>query len=68
LAKVVSIDPQKRYEELSEFIYYLRHPNAEFAAATRPILERNPLLFWKLTSLVLSLVVAALLYRLAGLH
>jgi serine/threonine protein kinase len=68
LAKAVSVDPEKRYAELSEFIYDLRHPNAEFAAAPRPILERNPLLFWKLTSLVLSLVAAALLLRLAGLH
>jgi serine/threonine protein phosphatase PrpC/predicted Ser/Thr protein kinase len=68
LAKAVSVDPRRRYGELSEFVHDLRHPNAEFTAAPRPILERNPLLFWKLASLVLSLVVAALLYRLAGLH
>ena len=55
-------DPRKRYEELSEFVYDLRHPNESFLdVAAAPLIERNPLLFWKGLSLALAGVVVALL-------
>ena len=51
LKKAVHPDPYKRYEELSEFIFDLRHPNDEFLkSSSAPLLERNPLLFWKCLS------------------
>ncbi len=52
----------KRYGELSEFIYDLRHPNEAFLrSASAPLIERNPLAFWKGLSFVLACVVLALL-------
>ena len=67
LKKAVHPDPWKRYEALSEFVHDLRHPNAEFVnAAPAPLIERNPLLFWKGLSAVLVLVVVALLAVLQG--
>ena len=67
LKKAVHPDPYKRYEELSEFVYDLRHPNADFIdAPPTPLIERNPLLFWKGLSLLLVAVVVALLAVLHG--
>jgi serine/threonine protein phosphatase PrpC/predicted Ser/Thr protein kinase len=64
LKKSVHIDPRKRYTESSEFIYDLRHPNKDFLNKTRPpLMERNPVFFWKSTSFVLLLVVLFLLTR-----
>ena len=62
LRKAVHADPRKRYEELSEFVYDLRHPNEAFLrAGTGPLIERNPLAFWKGLSFVLAAAVLALL-------
>jgi serine/threonine protein phosphatase PrpC/predicted Ser/Thr protein kinase len=64
LKKATHPDPLKRYQELSEFVHDLRHPNAAYLDRTRrPLLERNPAGFWKGVSLLLALVVAALLIR-----
>lgn len=61
LRKAVHPDPAKRYEELSEFVYDLRHPNKDFIVAPNaPIMERNPLLFWKALSAILAATTAAL--------
>jgi serine/threonine protein kinase len=55
IAKAVHPDPYKRYEELSEFIYDLHHPNREFMKRTRPpLMERNPVAFWKAVSFLLT--------------
>lgn len=62
LKKALHANPHKRYEELSEFIYDLRHPNKEFINKTRPpLIERNPVIFWKSISLILAIVVLILL-------
>lgn len=62
LKKSVHPDPYKRYEEFSEFIYDLRHPNQKFLnGADKPLLERNPVLFWKALSLLLAALVVVLL-------
>ena len=64
IRKAVHPNPYKRYEELSEFLYDLRHPNKAFLNKTRPpLLERNPVLFWKGVSLILAVIVAILLSR-----
>ncbi|MEE9423381.1 MAG: bifunctional protein-serine/threonine kinase/phosphatase [Methylococcales bacterium] len=53
LEKALSIDPDKRYAELSEFIYDLSHPNSKFIQHDRqPLLERNPKGFWKAVALM----------------
>lgn len=56
LRKAVEPDPFARYEELSEFIYDLHHPNRIFLNKTKPpLIERNPVIFWKSVSFVLML-------------
>jgi serine/threonine protein kinase/serine/threonine protein phosphatase PrpC len=55
--KAVHPNPYKRYEDLSEFIFDLRHPNKAFLSKSRlPLLERDPVLFWKLLSLCLLII------------
>ena len=57
LRRAVHPSPDKRYEELSEFVHDLRHPNPRLTgrAATLPLMERDALLFWKMVSAVLAL-------------
>ena len=56
IRKAVEPDPFLRYEELSEFIYDLHHPNKIFLNKTKPpLIERNPVIFWKAASFVLML-------------
>lgn len=58
LKKAVSQDAGNRYQELSEFLYDLRNPNkALISEDKRPLLERNPVVFWKASSLILACVV-----------
>ena len=62
LRKAVSIDPDARYEDMSEFVADLDRPSDAFAPrAFMPLTERNPLLFWKILSLVLFLIIVWLL-------
>ncbi|MBB2497477.1 bifunctional protein-serine/threonine kinase/phosphatase [Aquipseudomonas ullengensis] len=64
LRKATHPNPYKRYEDISEFVHELRHPSAAFLNKTRaPLLERNPLLFWKSVSLLLAVAVVVLLCR-----
>lgn len=66
LRRAVHPDPAQRHEELSEFLFELRHPNKAYTdARAKPLLERDPLLFWKGLSAALALVALALLVRLA---
>lgn len=64
LKKATSIAPQARYETLSEFVHDLSTPNPEFLKSTDtlPIIERNPLMFWKMVSGLLLLSNLLLLY------
>jgi len=62
IKRAVHLNPEKRYEELSEFIYDLRHPNRAYQTTKRPpLMERNPLMFWKSLSLVLAILLMLLL-------
>jgi serine/threonine protein phosphatase PrpC len=62
LEKAVHANPYKRYDSLSEFLFDLRHPNASYVkTSSMPLIERNPLLFWKSTTVVLALAVIVLL-------
>jgi len=58
LRKALRIEPLKRHQELSEFIHDLHHPNKAFTSRTsRPLIERDPVMFWKGVSLVLLSIV-----------
>jgi serine/threonine protein phosphatase PrpC len=66
IRKAVHPDPWRRYRQLSEFIYDLRHPNRLFLRQARPpLLERDPAKFWKVVSAILALTVIWLLRKLA---
>jgi serine/threonine protein phosphatase PrpC len=64
LRKAVHTDPDQRYGELSEFTFDFRNPNKAFLQSSRPLLERDPVLFWKGLTGILLLVIAILLYSL----
>ncbi|HKU06771.1 MAG TPA: bifunctional protein-serine/threonine kinase/phosphatase [Bradyrhizobium sp.] len=69
LERAVHPNPLKRYDSLSEFLFDLRKPNANYVnTSASPLLERNPLLFWKGTTIVLALAVIVLLAILHGGH
>ncbi len=62
LQKALSPFPHKRYDQLSEFIYDLKHPNPKFVKKFKaPLIERKPLLFFKGLSIILILLVLGLL-------
>jgi serine/threonine protein phosphatase PrpC len=62
LRKATHPDPSRRYEELSEFLYDLRHPTQSYLSRKRsPLLERNPVAFWRGLALILAVAVVALL-------
>lgn len=64
LKKALYPDPMKRYEEISEFVYDLRHPNQAFRNKTRPpLIDRDPVLFWKSISILLFVWVMYLLLK-----
>jgi serine/threonine protein phosphatase PrpC len=65
LRKAAHLEPGQRYSELSEFIHDLRHPNPAFAnSAPRPLLERNPVAFWRGLAIILTLLHLVWLYLL----
>ncbi|MDB2449046.1 protein phosphatase 2C domain-containing protein [bacterium] len=57
LAKALSVQPQQRYAELSEFLYDLRHPNPNLKTDRRPLLERHPVRVWQGISALLAVLV-----------
>ena len=69
IRKAVHPDPYKRYSEISEFMYDLRHPNRAFLNKTRPpLMEQNPVLFWKSISLILFVILICLLSTHPDIH
>jgi serine/threonine protein phosphatase PrpC len=64
LRKATHPDPNRRHEELSEFVYDLRHPSkASLSKARPPLIERSPVAFWKGVSLILVIVIVILLIK-----
>ena len=65
LKRAVHTDPYKRYDTLSEFTFDLRHPSEKYLrSAAAPLIERNPLLFWKGLCLAFAVVIVLLLIAL----
>jgi serine/threonine protein phosphatase PrpC len=64
IKKAVSTDPSERYEELSEFLYDLRHPNREFLKKSRPpLVERNSVFMWQGISFALGVIILVMAFR-----
>jgi len=69
MRRAVHPDPYKRYETLSEYTFDLRHPNPKYLnASTRPLIERNPLLFWKSLAAILACIILLLLISQHGIR
>jgi serine/threonine protein phosphatase PrpC len=69
LQKAVQPDPNKRYEALSEYVFDLRQPNMNYLnSSPTPLIQRNPLLFWKGLCFILACTVLFLLARQYGAH
>lgn len=53
LMKAVAINPERRHSLLSEFIYDLSHPNANYMRLDQqPLIERNPVAFWRALAII----------------
>jgi serine/threonine protein phosphatase PrpC/aminoglycoside phosphotransferase len=62
LKRAVHPNRDKRYGSLSEYLFDLRRPNPTYLGSmVTPLIERNPLLFWRGTTIVLGLVILAML-------
>lgn len=62
LEKALQLNPKLRYNALSEFVADLSKPNPDLVRSSQPIMERNPLAFWKGLSVVLLLLNIVLLW------
>lgn len=60
LQKALQVAPQHRYQQLSEFLYDLHHPNPQLEREL-PLHARNPLWRWQVLCLLQSLLILGLL-------
>lgn len=67
LAKALSVEASQRFSELSEFIHELKQPDAaKYLTDPSSLLERDPVIFWKILSaglFILCLFLLAILFR-----
>jgi serine/threonine protein phosphatase PrpC len=64
LKKALRINPNDRYNEISEFIYDLYHPNKKYLNKKKPaIIERNPVIFWQVISFILFIIILVLILK-----
>lgn len=64
LEKALSLAPTRRYETLSEFIHDITQPNPDLVKTDyAPLMERNPLGFWRASAIALLLINLILLYK-----
>lgn len=68
LETALSTDPSRRFADVSEFTYALRHPDGTYSRrSARPLLERDPLVFWKAAAIALGATsVLQAILRLSG--
>lgn len=65
LEKSTAANPEKRYIALSEFINDLFKPSKDILGIqkNKPLIERNPLLFWKIiTTILISVIITQWVY------
>ncbi len=65
LEKAVQLNPTQRYEVMSEFITDLSTPNPALIKVGQPLLQRNPIAFWRGLAIILLLIDLVLLYLLS---
>ena len=63
IKKSLSINPGLRYDEISEFIHDLTRPNPLFLGESHlPLIQRNPLVFWRAVSGLMIIINLILIY------
>jgi len=65
IRKAVQPDPEKRYEVMSEFFGDLSTPNPALMRTHAPLLERDPVRFWRGLSFILVTLNLILIYLIA---
>ena len=64
LKKSLQVNPDKRYDEISEFIYDLYHPNKKYLNKKNvAIIEKNPVVFWQSISFILFIIILLLILK-----
>jgi len=67
LKKLLHPDPFKRYDSLSEITADLRTPNKDYILNSQvPLAQKNPVLFWKVISVILTLIIVFLAAKLSS--
>ncbi|GAA5494758.1 serine/threonine-protein kinase PknD [Rubritalea halochordaticola] len=62
LKKALRVSPSSRYPSMSEWMHDMGHPNPEFMESRHlPMMERDPVKFWKLISALLFVLVVILM-------
>ena len=61
LRKAVHPSPQRRYAAAADLVADLRAPNPSLVGQTVPLIDRDPVVFWKVLALALAIAVAVLL-------
>lgn len=63
IKRAVRADPGARHEVISEFVHELSYPNPDYLSqAPTPLLERDPVAFWRGFALILMVLNLVLLY------
>jgi serine/threonine protein kinase len=58
IRKAVHVLPYKRHEDIFELTHDLRQPNTAFLRKNKqPLIERNPVAFWKGVSIILFIII-----------
>ncbi|MBB5031639.1 bifunctional protein-serine/threonine kinase/phosphatase [Prosthecobacter vanneervenii] len=67
--RAIAIQPQRRYQHYSELLHDLCHPDRvqPFHEADTPLIERNPLVFYKIGFFILLLTTLCLAFKLLTL-
>jgi serine/threonine protein phosphatase PrpC/tRNA A-37 threonylcarbamoyl transferase component Bud32 len=64
IEKAVAVDPAIRYDALSAFVTDLSRPNSALGTtAFKPLIERNPVVFWRSAFLIMAAIAAVLFVR-----
>jgi len=65
LEKALSLNPDQRYGDISEFLHDLKHPNYSLVQASDlALMQRSPIRFWQLLALIEFIVILLLLLSL----
>ncbi len=68
ILRACAIDPEQRYGHFSELVFDLANPRQvrPWHPAKAPLIERNPVLFWKCTAFLFAAIAIYLAIRLAS--